>query len=296
MSPPCTPGMHGSLNGFIFDIDGVLLHGDTPVPGAVETVRKLARAGYAVAYLSNNSASTSAACAERLARHGFPATEKTALTAAMVAAQFATTYLADKDVVVVGMPAMLEAFEQAGVKMLPLERADQADAMIMGRDEAFTYDRLVVLMRTARRLGAFFATGLDARLPVGNGQFVPGAGAMITAVAYASGVRPQVLGKPAATAAEAAAGALGLPAAEVAVVGDSLTEDIAMGHAVGMHTVLVLSGTATAADVAALPADDQPTVVLQSVSHLPGWLARCDELAGPARLDRVRRVSRPRAD
>jgi HAD superfamily hydrolase (TIGR01450 family) len=265
------------IQGLIFDIDGVLLRGPVPVPGAIQTLRALAAAGYRLGFLSNDSMSSAHACALRLARHGFPATEATAVTAAVVAARFARTHLIGRRVLVVGMPAMRREFLKAGVEVVALERWTQAEALVMGRDETFSYRKLVVLMRAVQRLGAFYATGLDARLPVGNGEFVPGAGAMVMAVAHAAGVQPQVLGKPSSLAAQTAAAALGLDAAAVAMVGDSPTQDIAMGTAAGMHTVLVLTGSTSRQHAERLHGLERPGVVLPSVANLPAWLSQTED-------------------
>ena len=262
------------IQGLLFDIDGVLVRGPAPIPGAVAALQRLAAAGYRLGYLSNDSMSSARACAERLTVHGFPASETTALTAAVVAARFARTHLAGRRVLVVGMPALLEAFAAAGVETVPLAHAEQAEAVVMGRDETFSYQTLVVLMRTVQRLGAWYATGLDARLPIGDGAFVPGTGAMVTAVAYAAGVQPQVLGKPSRLAAQTAAAAFGLEPQQMAMVGDSPSSDIAMGTAAGMHTVLVLSGSTTPEQARHLDGLERPDVVLPSVADLPAWLAR----------------------
>ena len=261
------------IQGLIFDIDGVLVRGAAPLPGAVDTLNALAKAGLRLGFLSNDSMSSARACARRLARHGFPATQASAVTAAVVAAQFARTQLAGRRVLVVGMPAMRQEFTRAGIEVVPLERWTEAEAMVMGRDETFSYKKLVVLMRAVQRLGAFYATGLDARLPVGSGEFVPGAGAMVMAVAHAAGVQPQVLGKPSSLAAETAAAALGLEAACTAMVGDSASQDIAMGNAAGMRTVLVLTGSTSREQAERLQGVERPEVVLPSVADLPAWLA-----------------------
>jgi ribonucleotide monophosphatase NagD (HAD superfamily) len=64
--------------------------------------------------------------------------------------------------------------------------------------------------------------------------------------------------------------ALGLDPAKCAMVGDRLYTDIAMATRAGCVGVLVLSGEATRADVAALPedAEQQPTVIVNSVDEL----------------------------
>ena len=85
------------------------------------------------------------------------------------------------------------------------------------------------------------------------------------AVAYAVRVEPVVLGKPSRHAADMAAGVLGLPVEEIAMIGDAPAQDIAMGRAAGMRTVLVLTGVARAADVEALPPEQRPDLVLGSL-------------------------------
>ena len=66
---------------------------------------------------------------------------------------------------------------------------------------------------------------------------------MITAaIAKVSGVRPRVLGKPSRAAVAALRDRLGVPTAEIAVIGDDLGMDVALGKLGGSRTVLVRSG------------------------------------------------------
>ena len=68
-------------------------------------------------------------------------------------------------------------------------------------------------------------------------------GAMITAaIAKVTGVRPRVLGKPSRAAVRALAAASACPREELAVIGDDLGMDIALGRMGGSRTVLVRSG------------------------------------------------------
>ncbi len=74
-------------------------------------------------------------------------------------------------------------------------------------------------------------------------------------------------GKPAPGQMHAFLDHTGLAPAEVAMVGDSL-HDLDAGRAAGMHTVAVLTGIATAEDLA--PHAD---VVLRDIDELPGWIS-----------------------
>ena len=73
-------------------------------------------------------------------------------------------------------------------------------------------------------------------------------------------------GKPAPGQLIAFAASFGLDPGRVAMVGDS-HHDLLAGRAAGMHTVAVLTGIATGADLA--PHAD---VVLQDISALPQWI------------------------
>lgn len=88
------------------------------------------------------------------------------------------------------------------------------------------------------------------------------AGAFDAIIGYDSGHG----GKPAPGQCLAFAAAAGLAPQEVAMIGDS-THDLHAGRAAGMIAVAVLTGPATAADLA--PHAD---VVLPDIGHLPGWL------------------------
>ncbi|GMH39694.1 hypothetical protein BSKO_07592 [Bryopsis sp. KO-2023] len=53
--------------GFVFDIDGVILRGDTPIPGAAEAVKKVQDLGVPYVFMTNNGMESEAQRADRLA-------------------------------------------------------------------------------------------------------------------------------------------------------------------------------------------------------------------------------------
>ena len=77
-------------------------------------------------------------------------------------------------------------------------------------------------------------------------------------------------GKPAPGQMQAFAAATGIPAAKIAMIGDSL-HDLRAGRAAGMTCVAVLTGLAEERTLA--PHAD---VVLPDIGHLPGWLGLPD--------------------
>jgi len=85
---------------------------------------------------------------------------------------------------------------------------------------------------------AFFTPNIDPRLPLEDGDFLPGCGAIVEAVATAAGVRPLVVGKPEPPLFELALKRMGVTETEAVMVGDSVDSDIRGARRVGLTAVL----------------------------------------------------------
>jgi 4-nitrophenyl phosphatase len=83
----------------------------------------------------------------------------------------------------------------------------------------------------------FYTCNLDVRLPVEGGEFLPGVAPLAEAIALAGAARPVVVGKPEPHLFRVALERIGLPATQVAMLGDSLATDIAGGRRAGLRTV-----------------------------------------------------------
>ena len=97
---------------------------------------------------------------------------------------------------------------------------------------------------------------------------LPGTGAIAAALSYASGVQPEVVGKPAPVFFEAAMRRFGTTPERAVMIGDTLDSDIAGGAAVGMRTVLVGEASPSARDPAPVP--DFAVAGLREVGALIG--------------------------
>ena len=98
-------------------------------------------------------------------------------------------------------------------------------------------------------------------------------GAMVTAgIARATGARPVVVGKPSHAAVREVSERLGVPSEEVAVIGDDIGMDIALGHLGGSRTILVRSGMSGAVDLNGIPERQRPHAVVDGVEEILGWL------------------------
>jgi len=118
----------------------------------------------------------------------------------------------------------------------------------------------------AIRSGSLWVTAnLDVTLPTERG-LLPGNGSMVAALRAATGAEPLVAGKPGPALVEdaLARGRFGSPL----VVGDRLDTDIAGAVAVGLPSLMVLSGVGTASDVVHADADRRPTYLAADLRAL----------------------------
>jgi ribonucleotide monophosphatase NagD (HAD superfamily) len=96
---------------------------------------------------------------------------------------------------------------------------------------------------------------------------------MVTAaIAKASSARPTIVGKPSQAAVRALRKALGVPSEEIAVIGDDLFMDVALGHMGGSKTVLVRSGISATIDLDKVPDKRRPHATVSGAKELLDWL------------------------
>lgn len=220
---------------YLLDLDGTLVRGPEPIPGAPEAVRSLTAQGAAVAYLTNNSAARRVETARKLASLGFPASPETVFgTGPLAASTLSRRGL--RSVFVLGEPELAQTLHEHGIRT-----DSEPEAVLVGICRGLTYPLLAEACRLAMAGLPLLATNRDARFPVPGG-FEPGAGAVVAAVEAASGVPAEVLGKPSPELALEAMRAMGFQPAETLLVGDNLATDVACGVAAGCQTFLVLSG------------------------------------------------------
>lgn len=218
-------------------------------PGAAETLHALARHGRRLAFLSNNSRAMGVELRERLRALGVTVAQDV-LTPLEIIGQAIADHWGPSRVLVLGAREMADAIAAVGHDIVDPKDWPQATVVAVGNDFDLTYERLTAASRAAARGARLVAPNLDPRLPIEGGQFLPGCGAVVEAVAVTAGVRPVVVGKPEPPLFRMALQRLGLEAGAVAMVGDSIPADMRGGRAVGMVTVLYApEGAPASADV-----------------------------------------------
>lgn len=238
------------------DLDGVLWRGDQPIPGAAGAVARLRAAGSRVVFLTNNAGATVAEHAAKLEGMGIGVGPDDLLTSAQAAA---TLLAPGSTALPCAGEGVREALAAAGVRMV---EQTPADAVVVGWHRTFDYDGLARAADAVRAGARLIGTNEDATYPTPGG-LLPGAGALLAAVATASGVAPEVAGKPHAPMLRLIAERVGRVDA---VVGDRPSTDGALARALGARFALVLSGVTPAAG--ASRADPAPDVVAPDLAAL----------------------------
>jgi 4-nitrophenyl phosphatase len=227
-----------SLRGFVFDLDGCVWTGDVLVPGADDVLASLREQGRGVAFLTNNSRARAATMQAKLNRLGVAAALSEVLTPLEILGEVIATRWGPSPVLAIGGEELEAALVDAGHVLVPVSRAREAAVVVVGNDFAFSYERLTAAARAIAAGAQFLTPNLDPRLPVEAGEFLPGCGAVVEAVATAAGVRPIVVGKPEPPLFELALARMGLAAEEAGMVGDSVDSDIRGARRVGMTAIL----------------------------------------------------------
>lgn len=255
----------------IFDLDGVVYRGAEPIAGAADLVAWLHEAGVAVRFATNNSMVAREGYVERLAGMGIATRVEEIVTSSSATVEHLHRHASDvRRVLAIGAEGLRAELTTAGFVTTMVGDMTAAlaggaleeayDAVIVGLDPSFDYARLASAMSAVAAGARLIATNADARYPTPAG-FLPGAGSIVAALAVATGVTPEIIGKPEPAMFRAIIEAAGVPADETVVVGDNPASDIAGARRAGCASILVLTGVADAAAVALLVDDAVPHAV-----------------------------------
>jgi ribonucleotide monophosphatase NagD (HAD superfamily) len=172
---------------------------------------------------------------------------------------------------VFGSDSVRERMAAEGVSLVD---SDEAEVVFVAHLDQVDMDAMEAAARAVLN-GARLLTANYLRGYWGAGGIVFSRGAMITAgIAKVTGARPIVVGKPSRAAVEEVSARLGVPSEQVAVIGDDVGMDIALGHLGGSKTILVRSGMSGADDIEAIPERRRPHAVVDGVAEILPWLSR----------------------
>jgi HAD superfamily hydrolase (TIGR01458 family) len=252
----------------LLDVDGVLHVSGEPIPGAVDAVAELRRAGHSLRFVTNNSTRPQEQLARELHELGFELAEAEIQTTPRAAAR----ELAGKRVFALVMAAVvpdLDGLELAsmGVDAVLLGGCDET----LEPNQVFTYMNLARAFAEVQSGAELYCLHKNKWWQTSRGPLLD-AGAFVAGLEYATEVEAIVLGKPSPAYFAAALDALDAEPELTWMVTDDVEADVRGAQLFGMRTVLLRTGKFRPETLER--ADATPDVVLSSLAQFPDWLEK----------------------
>lgn len=251
----------GRPKNYLIDMDGVLVRGNQPVPGAAEFINRLSERGARFLILTNNSIYTPQDLQLRLQRIGLKIPDGHIYTSAMATAQFLQTQNPGGTAYAVGEAGLTTALHEGGYLLTD----HNPDYVVLGETTTYSFERITRAVRLVAEGARFIATNRDVSGP-GEGGLTPATGAVAALIATATGIKPYFIGKPNPLMMRTALNTIDAHSEESVMVGDNMDTDIIAGMEAGMDTLLVLTGVTTREIVTRYPY--RPTIIAESVADI----------------------------
>ncbi|MES0361968.1 MAG: HAD-IIA family hydrolase [Anaerolineales bacterium] len=225
------------IKNYLIDMDGVLISGDTVIPGADQFVDRLNASQGKYLVLTNNPVYTPKDLAHNLQKMGLDIPPELIFTSAMATAQFLQKQRPNGTAYVIGESGLTSSMHEAGY----IITEHDPDYVVLGETSAFSLENLTKGIRLIIDGARFVATNPDPSGPTAMG-IVPACGAVAAMIEKATAVSPFFVGKPNPLMVRTALNYLGVHSEETIIVGDRMDTDIIGGVQNGMDSILVLTG------------------------------------------------------
>ena len=253
------------MSAVLFDLDGVLYEGDSPIKGAAETVSWFSQNNIPHLFLTNTTSRSRLELVTKLADFGIETNPEDFLTPPVAARQWLQTN--NLNSIALFVPETTKE-DFSGFKLIT-DEDDDIDAVVIGDlGEKWSFEIMNQIFRLLieNPKAKLIALGMTRYWKTASGLQLD-VGPMIKAFEYATGINAIVTGKPAAEFFQAALSLLG-ETNNVVMIGDDIRGDIEASQKVGLKAILVRTGKFTPAD---LESGIEPDAILKSVAQLPEW-------------------------
>ena len=253
-----------NIETFLLDLDGTFYLGDQLYPWSLPFVHACARLHKRFIFVTNNSSQNADHYVKKLRKMGVTITNNQVFTAGQATIFYLEKNNYPKRIYLLGTPALEEEFRTAGFFLTKKD----PEVVVLGFDLTLTYEKLERACFFIRQGIPFIATHPDLNCPTPAGP-IPDCGSMIALITASTGAKPKIIGKPYPAMIEALRARYGLEdPSTVAIVGDRLYTDIAMGNAAGITSILVLSGETRLEDVDKTNTETRPDVIVENLGEI----------------------------
>ena len=263
-----------AARGYVFDLDGTLVLGDrnnqglAPLPGAVEITRWVAGRGLPIAVFTNGTTKTPQHLARTLTSIGFDLPADAVLTPASsaVAVFVRRGY---RRVLVLGGDGIIGPLHDAGIEVvMPDGRPPAVDAVLAGWFPEFTLPALEAACHAVWAGARLYSASQSLFFATAGGRSIGTSRAISAMIGSLTGVRARLVGKPSLAALRMAGARLGVPVADLVVVGDDPELEVPMAHRGSALAVAVSSGLGGPDSYRHLPPERQPHLHVSGVDEL----------------------------
>ena len=176
---------------YLIDMDGVLITGSKPIPGAAEFLDRLRAAGAPFMLLTNNSRLTPRDHHARLAELGLEVPEPQIFTSALATARFLDSQRPGATAYAIGESGLTTALHDIGYALTEHD----PEYVVLGETKTYSFASLTLAIRLVAAGARFIATNPDVSGPSTSG-LVPSTGSVAALIEAATGIKPYYVGKP----------------------------------------------------------------------------------------------------
>jgi len=251
---------------FILDLDGTIYLGGKLLDGAIDFLQTLERNGIAFKFFTNNSSKNAKFYINKIHDMGYDAKDNAMLISNHVIIRHLQETMPDKKVFLLGNEYLKGDFKDSNINLVE----EDPDVVVVGFDTTLVYENVSKACKFIRNGAIFLGIHPDFNCPTEDG-FIPDCGSICAMITASTGVWPEYFGKPTIHTLQYILTTTGFQEEEIAVVGDRLYTDIAIGKGNNLVTILVLSGETKLKDLQ--KSEIQPTLIFDSLKELRTYLA-----------------------
>ncbi|MCQ2374226.1 MAG: HAD-IIA family hydrolase [Phascolarctobacterium sp.] len=247
--------------GFISDMDGVIYHGNSILPGVKEFVDWLYKENKPFLFLTNSSERSPRELRQKLARMGLDVDESHFYTSALATANFLKEQSPGCSAYVIGAPGLVNALYDAGITMNDVN----PDYVVVDETDSYNYNMIIKAVQLVNKGARLVGTNPDMTGPSDMG-IIPACQALIAPIALSTGKTPYYVGKPNPLMMRTGLKMLNVHSADAVMIGDRMDTDIVAGMESGLMTALVLSGVSTLENIKVF--SYRPSIILNGVGDI----------------------------
>lgn len=255
------------IRAVLFDIDGTLFTGMTPLPGAADAIRYLQDRRIPYRYISNGTRRARTTVLEKLLHLGIPVREDEIITPAIAAVRYLKE-LGKHECTLLSCGDVADDFTNSGIVL-----SADADVIVVGdAGENFSYASMTRIFRQMVKGADLIALEKD-RYWMAHDGLALGAGPFIAGLEYATGTSSILIGKPSSEFFHMALKSMSAEPETTLMIGDDISTDIGGGGSAGLLTVLVMTGKFRPDNLN--HAERKPDMVIPSIASLPDLISSC---------------------